>query len=381
MLNPSSSSNRIAFFLQNLEGGGAERAITSLASEIATQGYPVDLVVGDANTDYRPEIGSDVVLINFSTRSSVCMFFSLAKYLRRRRPGVVMSALDTPNIMLVLAAMLSRYKGRVVLGQRAVIEASLIHESPVRVILTILLLRLLFPLADTLISNSEAAARECQVLLGVPSNKIITIHNAIDVNQIQILAKEPITDAFYHGQQSPLIVAVGTLTKRKDLGTLIRAFAAVRSQKEARLIILGKVLATGAGSEVESLLNLIGDLGLVGSVYLGGFDLNPYKWMAAAAVFVSSSTAEGFPNVIAEALALGRPIVATDCPGDTASILESGKWGRLVPVGEPAKMAAAILAALDDPCPPDGRIRADDFSPSKIIGNYLEVLLPQPHSG
>jgi glycosyltransferase involved in cell wall biosynthesis len=376
----NSENSRIAFFLQNLEGGGAERAISSLAGEMAAQGYFVDLAVGDANTDYRSEIGSDVVIIDFSTQSSIWMLFCLAKYLRRRRPTVVMSALDTPNTMLILAAMLSRYKGRVVLGQRAVIAASLIHESPVRAMVTKLLQRLLFPLADTVISNSHAAAKECQELLGVHSKKIITIHNAVDVDRIRLLASEPISDAFYQNQQSPLIVAVGTLTKRKDMGTLIRAFSVVRTQRDAKLVIIGKELVMAAESEKEKLLKLIADLGLVGSVYLAGFDINPYKWIAAAAVFVSSSTAEGFPNVIAEALALGRPIVATDCPGDTATLLEGGKWGRLVPVGDHERMSIAILAALDNPDSPDGRMRADDFSPSKIMGDYLQVLLPHSHA-
>jgi glycosyltransferase involved in cell wall biosynthesis len=98
--------------------------------------------------------------------------------------------------------------------------------------------------------------------------------------------------------------------------------------------------------------------------------------MAAAAVFVSSSTGEGFPNVVAEALALGGSIVATDCPGDTAELLGHGKWGRLVPVGDPGRMAVAILAALGDPNPPDGRIRAADFSPASAAEAYLKVLLP-----
>jgi len=158
------------------------------------------------------------------------------------------------------------------------------------------------------------------------------------------------------------------------MGTLIKAFAVVKAQREARLAIIGEGYQPAERDRIE---RLISELGLGESVQLPGFEANPYKWMAAAAVFVSSSTAEGFPNVIAEALALGRPIVATDCPGDTAELLGHGKWGRLVPVGDPQRMAGAILAALDDPDPPDGRTRAADFAPSKITSAYLKVLLPK----
>jgi glycosyltransferase involved in cell wall biosynthesis len=97
--------------------------------------------------------------------------------------------------------------------------------------------------------------------------------------------------------------------------------------------------------------------------------------MKQASVLVSSSVTEGCPNQVLEGLALGIPIVATDCPGDTAEILGHGKWGRLVPVADPARMAKAILATLDDPNPPDGTLRAADFSPEKTTHAYLNVLL------
>lgn len=234
-----------------------------------------------------------------------------------------------------------------------------------------LLQRVCFRQADALISNSHAAANEVRALLGVPADMIVTIHNAVDADRINRLASEPLSDHFFLKDQAPLIVSVGSLTTRKDMGTLIKAFATVKAQRQAHLVIIGK------GAEGHKIESLISDLGLSANVHFPGFDANPYKWMAAATVFVSSSTGEGFPNVIAEALALGRPIVATDCPGDTAELLGHGKWGRLVPVGDPERMADAIQVTLDDPYPPDGRVRAADFSPSKITSAYLNVLLPK----
>ena len=242
------------------------------------------------------------------------------------------------------------------------------------------LLRLLFPSADIVISNSHAAAKEVQKLMGVPADRIATIPNAVDVDRIHRLASEPIEDDFYLRSQVPLIVSVGSLTNRKDMSTLIKAFSIVHAKREVRLVIIGKELAQRLGSEREKLQSLIAGLGLDSSVHLPGFDINPYKWVAVASVFASSSTAEGFPNVIAEALALGRPIVATDCQGDTAKLLEHGKWGRLVPVGNPERMATALLAALDDLKPTNGQVRASDFSPSKITMNYMRVLLPSSQS-
>ena len=361
----------IAFFLQDLDGGGAERAIIALAGEVEKQGHAVDLVVGDANSDYCSEVSSEINVVDFATRSRLLVLFRLIAYLRCRNPTVVMSALDPPNIMLVVAAKLAGYKGRTIISQRAVVDASLRELAPGRRMLMGFLQRVCFPRADALISNSHAAANEVQELLGVPAERVVTIHNALDLNRINQLACEPISDASFLKNQAPLIVSVGSLTERKDIPTLIKAFGIVKAQKQANLVIIGK------GEERGKIEKLIADLGLTENIHLLGFEANPYKWMAAAAVFASSSTGEGFPNVIAEALALGRSVVATDCPGDTAELLAHGKWGRLVPVGEPESMAEAMLAALDDLAPPDGRSRAADFSPSKITSAYLNVLLPK----
>jgi glycosyltransferase involved in cell wall biosynthesis len=357
--------------LQDLAGGGAERAIVALAGEIAKQGHVVDLVLGNADSDYRSEISRAVNIHDFATISPLRVFFRLIAYLRRRNPIAVMSALDTPNIMLALAAKLAGYKGKIIISQRAVVDASLRELAPGRRMLTGLLQRLCFPLADALISNSLAAADDLQALFGIPTDRVVTIHNALDVDRINQLASVPLNDPFLLKCQTPLIVSVGSLTPRKDMETLIKAFGIVNANRQARLVIIGK------GAERPKIESLISALGLSENVHIPGFDANPYKWMAAADVFVSSSTGEGFPNVIAEALALGRSIVATDCPGDTAELLEHGKWGRLVPVSDPERMAHAILAALDDPDTPDGRIRAADFSPSKITSDYLNVLLPK----
>lgn len=367
---------RVAIFLQNLDGGGAERAIVKLAGDIAKLDYAVELVLEDINTAYRSEIDPLVHVVNFSTRSSLSTFFKLVAYLRQKNPDVIMSALDTPNIMLLIAAKLARYSGRVVVSQRAVVSASLAHEPKLRAAITKILQWLLFDQADLVISNSYAASTEIHNLFAVPLEKIATIHNSIDVDKINRLAIEPINSNFFIKKDIPLIITVGSLTKRKDISTLVKAFSIVRSKMEVALVIIGKELVESKDSEKEALKRLIAELNLDSYIYLAGFDPNPYKWIGIASVFVSSSTAEGFPNVIAEALALGRPVVATDCPGDTARLLENGKWGRLVPVGDPASMATAIISSLEDLSHPDGRLRAANFAPSKIVEDYIGILFP-----
>jgi glycosyltransferase involved in cell wall biosynthesis len=152
--------------------------------------------------------------------------------------------------------------------------------------------------------------------------------------------------------------------------TLINAFAIVRKLNLSRLLILGD------GPERFSLEALVRGLNLEHCVRMPGFVANPFPMIKSARIFASASLAEGCPNVIQQALACGTQIVATDSPGGTSEILENGRWGRLVPVADPESMAAAILASLDDPNPPDGRIRAADFTPEKTTRAYLDVLVP-----
>jgi glycosyltransferase involved in cell wall biosynthesis len=168
----------------------------------------------------------------------------------------------------------------------------------------------------------------------------------------------------------PLVLAVGRLAEVKDFPTLLRAFACVRAVRPARLVILGE------GREREALEALAAGLGLGPDVLLmPGYDPNPLRWMARAAVLVSSSRWEGMPGVLIEAMAAGCPVVATDCPGGSAEILEHGRLGRLVPVGDDAAMAAAILATLA--AAPDRealRARAGIFGAERAVEGYLACL-------
>jgi glycosyltransferase involved in cell wall biosynthesis len=362
-----------AFFLPNLEGGGAERAIVALANNVAALGIRVDLVLGMATGPYMTEISPAVRVIDLSATKASRVVMRLRRYLANNRPAAVMSSLDVPNVQLILAAKLARFGGTTVIGQRATLGPVYSRLGLVRRTVIRLAMRLAYPRAHSVICNSYAAAGEIRAMSGMRGDRVVTIHNSVDAERIQRLASEPLAEAGGRAEaRPPLILSVGSLTHLKDRSTLVRAFAVVKSRRDARLAILGTTYESAERAKVE---RLIADLGLTDCVHLAGFDSNPYRWMKRAAVLVSSSLTEGCPNQVLEGLALGVPIVATDCPGDTAELLGHGKWGRLVPVSDPARMAEAILAALDDPSPPDGRLRAADFSPAKTTHAYLDVLL------
>ena len=166
--------------------------------------------------------------------------------------------------------------------------------------------------------------------------------------------------------------AQGRLTPQKDFPPLLRAFCLVRKEiPGAKLIILGE------GRERLRLEQLAAELGLPGSAQFPGFVLNPFAFMARAAVFVLSSRWEGFGNVLVEAMACGTPVVSTDCPSGPSEILDGGTFGRLVPPGDAAALAEAILSELRSPHNREALMQwADGFSIENILPQYIALFAP-----
>lgn len=165
------------------------------------------------------------------------------------------------------------------------------------------------------------------------------------------------------------ILTVGSLKAQKNHPLLLRAFARL-ARPDARLMILG-------GGDDAPLRRLAAELGIADRVVLAGFHLDPTPFYQTADLFVLSSDHEGFGNVIVEALAQGLPVVSTDCPSGPAEILEGGRWGALVPVGDAEALAAAIDRALATPHDPDAlKRRAADFAPAIAARRYLDLLFP-----
>ena len=188
---------------------------------------------------------------------------------------------------------------------------------------------------------------------------------------------EPVDHPWFQPGTPPVIMSAGRLGRAKDHPTLIRAFARVRRARLARLVIFGQGTSDAkTARSVTALQALAGELGVADDVALPGFVANPFAYMARAAVFALSSINEGLPGVLIQAMACGCPVVSTDCPSGPAEILAGGRYGRLVPPGDDAALAAAILATLDaPPAAMSLRARAGFFSVERAVAQYERVML------
>ena len=185
------------------------------------------------------------------------------------------------------------------------------------------------------------------------------------------MAAAPAPHPWFAPREPPVILGVGRLTPQKDFPTLLRAFALVRARRRARLVIVGE----GRPEARDALLRLAAELGCGEDVSLTGFTHNPFCYMAAASVFVLSSLHEGLPGVLIQALACGVPVVSTDCPSGPREILEGGRYGRLVALGDFSAMADAIGEALGRPGDREARMaRGRQFTVERAVDRYLGLL-------
>lgn len=357
-----------AFFLPALGGGGAERVFVNLCQGMLASGHRVDLVMTRATGPLLSEVPPDVKIIDLDCSRTVYSLISLVRYLRTRRPDVLISSLNTCNIIAALARKLAGGGSRVFIRQANTLSMTLGAMSTWTRRLFFLLIRYSYPCADGIIVVSKDAAEDLRQLLGFPENRVRVIYNPVVIPPLAEATEHPQSMDWFSPGCPPVILGVGKLEFQKDFPTLIRAFNKVRKERKAHLLILGE------GSQRKSLEHLIEELNLTGLVRLPGFIHNPYVYMRRANVFVLSSAWEGLPNVLLEAIACGCPVVSTDCPSGPKEILEHGKWGEMVPVGDVDGMAAKICSILAGNVDASLLVtRSLDFSLERICTEYVKA--------
>ena len=362
-------NSKTAFFVPNLSGGGAQRVIINLARGFAERGYDVDLVVAKAAGPLLDDVPEGVRLVDLGAGGTLGSLPRLVKYIKRARPAAMLSTMSHCNVVALLARWFSGSAMRLIVREANTLTFHEYRTPSIRERTVFYLMKRLYPKADIIVANSLDTADDL-IRHGIASeDHVRVIHNPIVSDSLLEKQKAAIDHPWFRNNDIPVVLGIGRLHDQKDYETMIRAFSVVRKDRTARLLILGE------GAERGRLLELVAKLGLEKDVEFPGFVSNPHAYIARASVVVLSSRWEGFGNVLVEALAAGTPVVSTNCPGGPAEILENGKFGKLVPVGNAETFADAILNTIDDPPDRDALIdRAKDFSIDTITSRYIDVL-------
>jgi glycosyltransferase involved in cell wall biosynthesis len=305
---------------------------------------------------------------------------SLVSHLRRDRPDAILAAEPRYNVIAVWARDLAGLSSRVVITERVQVSLHASFGGPWGERNVHHLLRRAYLRADAVVAVSDGVADDLAAHASIPRERITTGYNPVVGPDLVTKSREPVDHPWFVPDAPPVILAVGRLDQQKDFITLMRAFAQVRARRKARLVILGAAIPSNLdyARELEA---LPASLGVAEDVAMPGFADNPFAFMARASVLVLSSLYEGLPGVMIQALACGCPVASTDCPSGPAEVLEGGRFGPLVPVGDVDALARAIDQVLDAPLPAKRlQERAQLFSVERSVDRYLDLLLPgAPH--
>ena len=360
-------TTHVAFVLPSMAGGGAERVALHIASRLVELGHRVDFVVMEATGQLLESLPPQVRVVDLKAPRIRNAVRPLAHYLRRERPDVVQARMWPVTVAAIVARLIARSSARLIVSDHTQLS---FHYGQSRSAMRALKwsVRLLYPLADARLVVSNGAAADLAQLSGVGLDQFQVIYNPVPKAEA---APEPAGEAVWG--QGDRIITLGNLKPEKNHKLLIDAFARLRRDREARLMIVGE------GALREELIQQAERLGVAGDVLLPGFVLHPQGLLASADLFVLSSDYEGFGNVLIEAMGAGVPVVSTDCPSGPAEILHGGKYGPLVPCNDPAALAEAMTMALQSPVAGDVlRSRAEDISGSATIERYVALLTNEP---
>ena len=357
---------RIAIFIPSLHGGGAERAMVNIAGEALKLGLAVDIVVVKDIGALREVVPNGARVVNLRRSRMLSAVPALVRYLNENAPDAVFSTITHANLVASLASRLARHRPRTILRQSNAPLAE--SRDSIGRMFAHRLIPLLYPWSDGVIAVSQGVAQQLFAMSPRLRGHVEVIPTPVLSPEMLRKGEESISHPWFSPGQPPVVLAAGRLEPAKGFVRLVEAFGRVIERRDARLVIIGE------GRQRQRLEREVRERGLMDRVDLPGFQQNPYAFMSRAQSFVLSSEYEGLPNVLIQAMAFGTPVVATDCESGPAEILEGGRYGTLVPVGDVPQLAAAITESLDKPRQPEARASVlSRFGAAEATAQYLAL--------
>ncbi len=318
----------------------------NLAGEFARIGLVVDLVVDRLDSPMSRTFPQRVRVVELKTKLFSETVNGLINYFNSNRPEIFHTVKGFGREALQ-ARKACGNGPRLSLRVGTTISQKVKYMNPLKRLMTIREMRNICPQLDFITAVSKGVAEDVAALTGLPLDRIFLVPLAIVSPELVRLSSEPIDHPWFVDKMAPVLIGAGRLGRAKSFSNLLRAFAIVHQKRPVKLLILGD------GRKRRELEKLAQKLGVEKDFDLPGFVVNPYAFISRADLFVLSSLWEGMPNVLIEALALGIPVVSTDCRSGPREILRDGLLGPLVPIGDHHALAQAITDTLDSPIEAD----------------------------
>lgn len=330
-------AEKVLIVLENLSNGGAQRVIATLLPFFPQKGeYHLLVLTKTVSYPLAPEVMRHVTVLKHKRMLYALprLLFELLKY----RHCTIFSTVFELDAAIYRLRQLCQPTGKLVFRSCNFFSARYPKGSRFRkAILTA------YKNADTVISTTVAMHEDLDHLLGDKRGKHLVINNPIDIENLSRLSHEEShrIDWVCKEVKNPIVFCiVAKLKEQKNIPLFLKGLAML--PENCRGIIIGK------GPLEDKLKDLVQTLGLQKRLKFLGFLNNPYPLMASSDVLVLSSDFEGFPNVIIEGMALGLPIISTDCPSGPSEIIRPGRNGFLVPVGDAQELSDRMQELAND---------------------------------
>lgn len=367
-MKPQTKIN-IGLLIATLDGGGAERMLVQLANALVSRKVPVSLYLVNKKGPFLNDVSDKVQLIDLKAKHGVkSVFFDLRKILKTSRPDIIISTQPHVSTVLGLAGIGLPNKPTLVFREANTPSIKYSNYG----VLARTAYKIGYSFADHYIAVSEGVKQDMISYYGMDPATVTRIYNPLVNHTIFEKTKEPVDHPWIKGGYK-IIMTMGRMVPQKDHITLLHAFSILKKTMDVKLMIMGDTEQDPVYA--GRVRGQISKLGLQDSVELAGFKSNPFKYLSKASLFVLSSEYEGLPGSLVQAMACGCPVVSTDCPSGPAEILEDGKYGKLVSVGDAEQLALAMADSLNR----QHQIvkikkRADNFSIEESVDQHLSLI-------
>jgi glycosyltransferase involved in cell wall biosynthesis len=356
---------KVLFFIPSMVGGGAERFFSTIVRHLDRSRFEPHLALLEATGEYLADIPSDVTLHALGVSRMRYALPRFVRLVRKLRPDTILSTLGHANVMLTLAKPFLP-SGTRILIQQDVLASACLSEDAKHARIWLWLYRRFYPKADRVLCLSQSMVSDMTEHFGLPREKLVSIYYPVDSERVRLLAGEG-GDPF--SGPGPHLLAAGRLTRQKGFDILLQAMPAVLLQiPSARLTILGQ------GPLQNELTEQARKLGIADKVQFPGFQQNPWRYIKHATIFVMPSRYEGLGNILLEALVLGTPVVASDCPGAMRELQEIGVSMTLVPPENVEALANAIVSLCRNPQKSKAELVENKFGLARILEEYARIL-------
>lgn len=363
---------KVALFVGSLNGGGAERMMVNLANGFSKLGCTTTLICSSFFGPFCSEVSPSVHVVDLSRKNVMSSLFALVAVLRDIQPSFLLVTQSHSTLIAIIASKLWMKNIPLIVREATTPSQARLLKTSIKARVIDFLLKRCYKVADGFVAVSEGVREDVIKYYGIHPSKIHVINNPVITPHLLKIKDEVIKHPFLDPNRNHLtLIAVGRVTEVKDYGTLIRALDHVNAYRDAKLLVLGKYVPSS--TEYIKLQTLISSLSLEDKVSFLGFISNPFVYMKNADVFVLSSIYEGMPGVLIQAMACGCQCVSTDCKSGPSEILEGGKLGELVPVGDPIGLGDAVMHIADSPVHPDLlQAKAEQFDYIHSSRTYLK---------